>query len=272
MRSVLDAPFISGTSIARQGSFGSLCPGKTVHENRCRGRVWRDSGRFHCSPTRGSAQKGSVVGAFRSYRSGPFQRLRDRAHLAFERARNPTRDDMFRFGAVGISGLVAVIGLLAVLGAARVPWVGGRATNDGVESSDKSVPSLAPQPALGLDAEDPTEPPSEPEGGPSPISLVFPLVGELLNFRGDGGDITRPRSDPRSFSDPQGEPAPDPNTSPNPSPTATNDPSPTTDPDPTTDPTPTTDPVPTTDPTPEPTVEPEPSSGTSPHPTRPPRP
>jgi hypothetical protein len=223
------------------------------------------------------------VGAFRSIRPGPIQRMRDGAHVAIERARNPSRDAMFRFAAVGIASLVALAGLLAVLGASRVPWVGGSATNDEAEATDGSVPALAPQPALGLIENDTASPRSEPDGGPSPISLVFPLVGELLNFGGDGGDIIRPRSNPQSFSDPQGDPSSDPqgdpspgsNTSPNPSPTATdnppatqNDPSPTTEPvptseptpeptvEPTTDPPPTTDPVPTSEPPPEPTVDP----------------
>jgi hypothetical protein len=183
---------------------------------------------------------------------------------------------MFRFAAVGIASLVALAGLLAVLGASRVPWVGGGAIADEAEATDGSVPALAPQPALGLIENDTTSPRSEPDGGPSPISLVFPLVGELLNFGGDGGDIIRPRSDPQSFSDPQGDPSPGPNTSPNPSPTATDDPpatqnddpSPTTEPvptseptpeptgQPTTDPLPTTEPVPTSEPTPDPTVDP----------------
>jgi putative flippase GtrA len=41
--------------------------------------------------------------------------MRDGAHLALERARNPTRDEVFRFAAVGIAAIVALIGLLAVL-------------------------------------------------------------------------------------------------------------------------------------------------------------
>ena len=197
------------------------------------------------------------MGAFRSIGPGPIQRIRDGAHVALERARNPTRDAMFRFAAVGIASLVAVAGLLAVLGASRVPWVGGSATNDEAEASDVSVPTLAPQPALGLDENDTTRPRSEPDGGPSPISLVFPLVGQLLNFGGDAGaagDSIRPRSDPQSFSDPQGDPPPGPNTSPNPSPTTTDDPPPTQtdDPSPTTEPTPTT-----TEPPPEPTDDPD---------------
>ena len=160
---------------------------------------------------------------------------------------------MFRFAAVGIASLVALAGLLAVFGASRVPWVGGGATNDEVEEGDVSVPTLAPQPELGLIENDTTRPRSEPDGGPSPISLVFPLVGELLNFSGTGGDgldITRTRSDPQSFSDPQGDPPPGPNTSPNPSPTTTNDPPPTqtNDPSPTTDPPPELPPEPTVDP------------------------
>jgi hypothetical protein len=213
------------------------------------------------------------VGTFRSIRPGPIQRMRDGAHLAFERARNPSRDAMFRFGAVGIASLVALAGLLAVLGASRVPWVGGSATNDEAEATDGSVPTLAPQPALGLIENDTTRPRSEPDGGPSPISLVFPLVGELLNLGGDGGDIIRPRSDPRRFSDPQGEPPPGANTSPNASPTPpSDDPSPTTDPDPTTtdpDPTTTTDPDPTTttDPDPTTTTDPDPTTEPPPEPT-----
>jgi hypothetical protein len=188
---------------------------------------------------------------------------------------------MFRFAAVGIASLVALAGLLAVLGASRVPWVGGGATADEAEAGDVSVPALAPQPALGLIENDTTRPRSEPDGGPSPISLVFPLVGELLNFSGDGGgggDIIRPRSDPQSFSDPQGDPPPGPNTSPNPSPTTTNDPPPTqtNDPSPTTDPPPELPPEPTVDPTtdpppelpPEPTVDPT----TDPPPELPPEP
>lgn len=230
------------------------------------------------------------MGAFRSIRPGPVQRIRDGAHVALERARNPTRDAMFRFAAVGIASLVALAGLLAVLGASRVPWVGGRATNDEAEASHVSVPVLAPQPALGLIENDTTRPRSEPEGGPSPISLVFPLVGELLNFSGDGGegvDVTRTRSDSQSFSDPQGDPPPGPNTAPNPSPTATddppatqtNDPPPTTEPvptsepppeptvEPTTDPLPTTEPPPTPEPTVDPTTDPTPTSDPSPEPT-----
>ena len=191
------------------------------------------------------------MAAFRSIRPGPIHRMREGAHLALERARNPTRDAMFRFATVGIAALVALVGLLAVLGAARVPWVGGRATNDEAETVGGSVPSLAPQPALGFIENDTTRPRSEPDGGPSPISLVLPLVGELLNFSGDGGngvDITT-RSDPRPFSDPQGNSPPGTNTAPNPSPTTSDDPLPTAG----GGPAPSTEPTPTSDPSPEPT-------------------
>jgi hypothetical protein len=195
---------------------------------------------------------------------------------------------MFRFAAVGIASLVALAGLLAVLGASGVPWVGGSATDE-AEAIDGSVPALVPRPALGLIESDTTRSRSEPDGGPSPISLVFPLVGELLNFGGDGGGFIRPRSDPQSFSDPQGDTLPGSTTSPNPSPTVTDDPpatqnddpSPTTEPvptsepmpeptvEPTTDPLPTTDPVPTSEPLPEPTVDPttDPLPTTEPVPT-----
>ena len=266
-------------------------PGRGAREPEC-GAVERVSGRFAVHPP-GVRAEGSAVGAFRSIRPGPIHRMRDGAHLALERARNPTRDAMFRFAAVGIASLVAVAGLLAVLGASRVPWVGGSATSDEAESDAVSVPTLAPQPALGLIENDTTKPRSEPDGGPSPISLVLPLVGELLNFSGDGGgtgDISRPRSDPKPFSDPQGNSPPGPNTAPNPSPTATNDPppqkddppaatgpapAPTSEPppeptvDPTTDPVPTTDPPPTPEPPPEPTVDPttDPVPTTEPPPT-----
>jgi hypothetical protein len=181
---------------------------------------------------------------------------------------------MFRFAAVGIAGLVALAGLLAVVGASSVPWVGGSATNDEAEGLDGSVPALAPAPALGLIEDGTATSRSEPDGGPSPISLVFPLVGELLNVGGDGGNIIRPRSNPQSFSDPQGDPSPGSNTSPNPSSTPPSDgPSSTTDPDPTTttdpDPTTTTDPDPTTttDPDPTTTTDPDPTTTTDPDPT-----
>jgi hypothetical protein len=221
------------------------------------------------------------VGAIRTTRSGAIRRIRDAAH-SFWNERGIQLGTIFRFAAVGIAALLAFVSLLAVLGEAKVPWVAGRATNDEAAANDAPMPTLAPRPELRLNANDATTSRVDRDGGASPLSAVFPVVGELLNFGGDG---TSANSDTRPFSGPRSEPPsgdggtttppePSPTASDDPSPTGSDVPSPTAEPEPSSEPSaePSNEPQPPPSPSNEPSPEPEPTSEPSPEPTEEPEP
>jgi hypothetical protein len=213
----------------------------------------------------GPAKEVAPVNAFgphRLARSGGARRLRGVAHFIIERARDTYwRRNVPPITAVGAASLVALIGILAVLDASRTtPGEAGGYGNN-AEVGDAGVPFFATEPGPAAQiGSDPTKAAPEPDSRPSPISVVFPFVGDLI---ARGADGSASAVDPPPFSDPQPAPSPSPSLSPSPSPDTSPAPTPTPSPD---EPSPTPSPSPSAEPSPEPSAEPTPSVEPEPSP------